>query len=298
MGDSQMPPSQPSPTSGGRGILAPFRGRVREGAPGPSQRVAAFAGRWAAPGAIMLLALAIWEGAVWLLQIERWLLPSPTAIGAELVESRELLLRHTLTTLEEVLIGFALALVVGIAAAMAIAYSRIVERAAYPFVIASQTIPIIAIAPLLLVWIGYGIWPKIIVVVLISFFPIVVNMVDGLKSVDPDMLNMMRSLGAGRRQIFTKVQAPSSLPFLFSGVRVAIALSVIGAVIGEWVGSSAGLGYLMTRSAPQFLTERVFASIFILSVMGVALFALVVLVERLALPWNQWERRSRALEKL
>lgn len=254
--------------------------------------------RWAAPGAIILIVLAAWEAAVRLFQVERWLLPSPSAIGAELVESRDLLLRHTLVTLEEVVIGFALALVVGIAAAMAIAYSRIVERAAYPFVIASQTVPIIAIAPLLLVWIGYGIWPKIIVVVLISFFPIVVNMVDGLKSVDPDMLNMMRSLGAGRRQIFTKVQAPSSLPFLFSGVRVAIALSVIGAVIGEWVGASAGLGYLMTRSAPQFLTERVFAAIFILSVMGVALFALVVLVERLALPWNQWERRSRALERL
>ena len=255
-------------------------------------------GRWVAPGAIILLTLAIWEGAVRLFEVERWLLPTPSAIGAELVESRSLLLRHTLTTLEEVLIGFTLALVVGIGAAMAIAYSRIVERAVYPYVIASQTVPIIAIAPLLLVWIGYGIWPKIIVVVLISFFPIVVNMVDGLKSVDPDMLNMMRSLGAGRRQIFTRVQVPSSLPFLFSGVRVAIPLSVIGAVIGEWVGASAGLGYLMTRSAPQFLTERVFASIFVLSVMGVALFALVVLVERLALPWNQWERRSRALDRL
>ncbi len=259
---------------------------------------AALISRWAAPGGIILLALTTWEVGVGLFQVERWLLPSPSAIGAELVESRELLLRHTLTTLGEVVVGFALALIVGIAAAMAIAYSRIVERAAYPFVIASQTIPIIAIAPLLLVWIGYGIWPKIIVVVLISFFPIVVNMVDGLKSVDPDMLNMMRSLGASRRQIFIKAQAPSSLPFLFSGVRVAIALSVIGAVIGEWVGSSAGLGYLMVRSAPQFLTERVFASIFILSAMGVVLFSMVVLVERLALPWNQWERRARALEKL
>ena len=260
--------------------------------------VAGTVSRWVAPGAIILLTLAVWEGAVRLFEVERWLLPTPSAIGAELVESRGLLLRHTLTTLEEVLIGFTLALVVGMGAAMAIAYSRIVERAVYPYVIASQTVPIIAIAPLLLVWIGYGIWPKIIVVVLISFFPIVVNMVDGLKSVDPDMLNMMRSLGAGRRQIFTRVQVPSSLPFLFSGVRVAIPLSVIGAVIGEWVGASAGLGYLMTRSAPQFLTERVFASIFVLSVMGVALFALVVLVERLALPWNQWERRSRALDRL
>ena len=260
--------------------------------------VAGTVSRWVAPGAIILLILAVWEGAVRLFEVERWLLPTPSAIGAELVESRGLLLRHTLTTLEEVLIGFTLALVVGMGAAMAIAYSRIVERAVYPYVIASQTVPIIAIAPLLLVWIGYGIWPKIIVVVLISFFPIVVNMVDGLKSVDPDMLNMMRSLGAGRRQIFTRVQVPSSLPFLFSGVRVAIPLSVIGAVIGEWVGASAGLGYLMTRSAPQFLTERVFASIFVLSVMGVALFALAVLVERLALPWNQWERRSRALDRL
>ena len=255
-------------------------------------------GRWVAPGGHHTSHPCGLEGAVRFFEVERWLLPTPSAIGAELVESRSLLLRHTLTTLEEVLIGFTLALVVGMGAAMAIAYSRIVERAVYPYVIASQTVPIIAIAPLLLVWIGYGIWPKIIVVVLISFFPIVVNMVDGLKSVDPDMLNMMRSLGAGRRQIFTRVQVPSSLPFLFSGVRVAIPLSVIGAVIGEWVGASAGLGYLMTRSAPQFLTERVFASIFVLSVMGVALFALVVLVERLALPWNQWERRSRALDRL
>jgi ABC-type nitrate/sulfonate/bicarbonate transport system permease component len=253
-------------------------------------------GQWAPPAALILLALAAWEGAVRLLHVARWLLPPPSSIGAELVESRSLLLRHTWVTLEEVLLGFALALVVGIALATAIAYSRIVERAAYPFVIASQTVPIIAIAPLLLIWIGYGIWPKIIVVVLISFFPIVVNTVDGLKSADPDMLNMMRTLGASRWQLFTKVQAPSSVPFLFSGVRVAIALSVIGAVIGEWVGASAGLGYLMTRSAPQFLTDRVFASIFILSLMGIALFALVVLAERYALPWYQWEKREKAMK--
>ena len=253
--------------------------------------------RWLLPAALILVAFGIWEVAVRLFSIARWLLPPPSSIGAELLESRSLLLRHTLVTLEEVVLGFALALMIGIALAAAIAYSKIVERAAYPFVIASQTVPVIVIAPLLLIWIGYGIWPKVIMVVLISFFPIVINTVDGLKSADPDMLNMMRTLGASRWQLFTKVQAPSSVPFLFSGIRVAIALSVIGAVIGEWVGASAGLGYLMTRSAPQFLTDRVFASIFILSIMGITLFVLVVLIERYAMPWYQWEKRDKAMRR-
>ena len=131
-------------------------------------------------------------------------------------------------------------------------------------------------------------------VVLLSFFPIVVNTVDGLKSADPDLLRMMRTLGANRWQLFVKVQAPSCLPFLFSGLRVAIALSVIGAVVGEWVGASAGLGYLMTRSAPQFLTDRVFAAMFILAVMGVTLFLLVALAERYAVPWHRKIRRGDA----
>jgi len=264
--------------------------------PSPGGRFS-LVGQWAPSVVIVALVLGVWEAWVRVFDVARWLLPPPSAIAAELVESRSLLLRHTWVTLEEVLLGFALALVVGVALATAIAYSRIVERAAYPFVIASQTVPIIVIAPLLLIWIGYGIWPKVIVVVLISFFPIVVNMVDGLKSVDPDMVNMMRTLGASRWQLFTKVQAPSSVPFLFSGIRVAIAMSVIGAVIGEWVGASAGLGYLMMRSAPQFLTDRVFASIFILSVMGIVLFVLVVLAERFALPWYQWEKREKALKR-
>jgi ABC-type nitrate/sulfonate/bicarbonate transport system permease component len=140
---------------------------------------------------------------------------------------------------------------------------------------------------MLLIWVGYGLAPKVIVVALISFFPIVVNMVDGLKSVDPDEVSLMQTLGANRWQIFLKLQTPTSMPLLFSGMRVAIAVSVIGAVIGEWVGSSEGLGYLMIRSKPQFLTERVFAAIAILSAMGVGLFALVGLAERLALPWRR-----------
>ena len=174
--------------------------------------------------------------------------------------------------------------------------SRTLERAIFPFVIASQMIPVIVVAPLLLIWVGYGLTPKVIVVALIAFFPIVVNMVDGLKSVEPDMVSLMRTLGASRWQIFTKVQLPSSLPFLFSGIRIAIAVSVIGAVIGEWVGSSEGLGYLMIRSKPQFLTERVFAAIAVLSAMGIALFVLAGIAERLAIPWWHSEKRKNALD--
>ena len=243
--------------------------------------------RWLPAFLIVLAILALWEGCVHLFDVQSWLLPAPSAIAVALFQDAGLLWRHTRATLSEIIIGFAVALACGVLLATAIGMSRVLERALYPFIIASQTIPIIVIAPMLLIWVGYGLAPKVIVVALISFFPIVVNMVDGLKSVDRDMVNLMRTLGATRKQIFFKVQAPTSLPYLFSGVRVAIAVSVIGAVIGEWVGSSEGLGYLMLRSKPQFLTERVFASIVILSALGIGLFAMVGIVERLAIPWRR-----------
>jgi ABC-type nitrate/sulfonate/bicarbonate transport system permease component len=243
----------------------------------------------------MLALLGIWEGYVRLFAVPKWLLPAPSVIAVTLVASWDLLLDHTLVTLLEVGVGFGLSLLCGVILACGIAFSPTLERALYPFVIASQTVPIIVIAPLLLIWVGYGLTPKVIVVALIAFFPVVVNTVDGLKSVDPDAVNLLRTMGASRWQIFVKVQVPSALPLLFSGTRVAMAVSVIGAVIGEWVGSSQGLGYLMIRSKPQFLTERIFAAIVILSVMGVALFVLVGVVEKLAIPWWHNEQRQRSL---
>ncbi|MQF64621.1 ABC transporter permease [SAR202 cluster bacterium AC-409-J13_OGT_754m] len=225
----------------------------------------------------------MWEVALQAFHIPKWLLPAPSEILRELYVEREMIASHALVTLYEILAGFSIAIIVGVGLALSIAYSRLIERSLYPFVIASQTIPIIAIAPLLLIWIGYGISPKIIVVALVAFFPIVVNMVDGLKNLDDDMVSMIRTFGASKWQIFCKIQIPSSIPSLFSGIKIAAAVSVIGAVIGEWVGSSQGLGYLMTRSIPQFETERVFASIFILSLMGIMLFLLVFLAERILL---------------
>jgi ABC-type nitrate/sulfonate/bicarbonate transport system permease component len=264
---------------------APYSGRLRR-----------LTNSWVPAALIVLVLLGVWEGYVRLWAVPKWLLPAPSVIAMTLVVSRELLLDHTLVTFVEVVIGFGLSLFCGVLLACGIAASRTLERALYPFVIASQMVPIIVIAPLLLIWVGYGLAPKVIVVALTAFFPIVVNMVDGLQSVDPDAVNLLRTMGASRWQIFVKVQVPASLPLLFSGTRVAMAVSVIGAIIGEWMGSSQGLGYLMIRSKPQFLTERVFAAIVMLSVMGVALFVLVGVVEKLAIPWWHNEQRQRSLQ--
>jgi putative hydroxymethylpyrimidine transport system permease protein len=253
--------------------------------------------RWLGPALLVAALIAVWQGVVVFFDIPAWKLPAPSAIAAELVVSRALYLKHTWVTLMEVMLGFGAALATGVLLATLIAYYRTLQRAVYPLVIASQTIPIIVIAPLLLIWVGYGIAPKIIVVILIAFFPITVNTVDGLRSVDTDMVNMMRTLGASRWQIFTKVQVPTAMPFLFSGTKIAVTFSVIGAVIGEWVGASAGLGYLTRISVPLFLTARSFGAVVLLAAMGIILFVSVALLERLLLPWYHTEQRQRALEQ-
>ncbi len=242
---------------------------------------------WLIPIFLIVLAIASWEIAVRLRDTPRWFLPPPSAVMTALIDSRRTLLHHTLVTLEEVGLGFVLSFVLGIAFALAIASSRVVERAFYPFVVASQAIPIIALAPILLIWFGYGMTPKVIVVALICFFPIVVNTVDGLRSVDPELIDLLRSMGASNWTTYRVVRLPSSLPYLFSGTRIAAAVSVIGALIGEWVGSSAGLGYYMIRSAGQFATDKVFAAVLISALLGLVLFGIVSLLERLLLPWQR-----------
>jgi putative hydroxymethylpyrimidine transport system permease protein len=219
-------------------------------------------------------------------------LPSPSAIAREAVESRALLWSHTWTTLQEVVIGYLAAFTVGVAVALAIGSSRLVERAVYPLIVASQAIPIIALAPILLIWFGYGMTPKVIVVVLLCFFPIAVNMADGLRSADPDVIALLRSMGASRVQVMRIVRAPASLPYLISGARVAAAVSVIGAIVGEWVGASSGLGYLMTRSVAQFQTARLFAAVGIAALIGIGMFALVALLGRWLVPWQVDDPRT------
>jgi len=246
------------------------------------------AGRWVWPAMLLVGFLFLWEVAVRLRDTPQWMLPPPSTILESFRADWPMLLRHTRVTLVEVALGFSLALVAGIASGVAIDSSAILRRAIYPLIIASQTIPMVALAPLMLIWFGYGLLPKILITALIGFFPIAVNTVDGLRSADREMLALLRSMGASAGQRFRLVRVPAALPLIFSGARIAITFCVIGAVFAELVGASAGLGYLMERSAAQFQTARVFACIVILALMGIGLFSLIALIERLVLPWRRY----------
>jgi ABC-type nitrate/sulfonate/bicarbonate transport system permease component len=247
---------------------------------------------WLPPALLILGAIVAWEAYVRLSGTPAWLLPPPSALPGAIARAAPQLLRHTLVTLGEVALGFAVAVAVGVAAAVAIAYSPTLERALYPLVVASQTVPIPVLAPLLIIWLSYGMAPKVVLVALICFFPIVVNTVDGLRAVDPELLNLLRTFGATKWQTFTKVRWPAALPFLFSGVRVGAAVSVIGAVFGELIGASAGLGYYIRHETPLFHTAEVFGATLILALLGVALFLLVRAAEWLLLPWRRGPGKS------
>ena len=259
--------------------------------PHRTQRRRAPAWSWLLPAGLLLLAAVACQAITGLLNVPRWLLPSPLAVIEALGGSGALLVEHTLTTLQETAAGFALALVVGVAAALLLDASTAARAALYPLLVASQTVPIVAVAPLLVIWFGYGLLPKIIVVVLVCFFPIIVGTLDGLRAVEPDLIDLVRAMGAGRWRTLWLVRWPAALPGLFSGVRIAVTYSVIGAIVGEWVGASRGLGVFMLRSVDSFQTDRVFAAILICSMLSILLFLLVGLVERLVVPW-----RARAVD--
>jgi putative hydroxymethylpyrimidine transport system permease protein len=250
------------------------------------------------PLAIVLGLLAIWEiAARWdlladALKIEPFLVPAPSDVAEALWEDRSLLIENGWVTLQEVLLGFACALTAGVAFALALHLSDTLRRAFYPLLVASQTIPIIVIAPILVVWLGFGIGPKLVIIALICFFPITVNTLDGLRSVDPELPKLMRTLGGSRRQILWRVEAPASLPYLFSGAKIAAAVAVIGAVFGELAGSSSGLGHLMTEASAQLLTARMFAAVVVLSAIAIALFGLLSLLERRFAWWGRTEARA------
>jgi putative hydroxymethylpyrimidine transport system permease protein len=234
--------------------------------------------------------LGLWEAAARLFDVPHYILPTPTAIAETIFRKRASLVSHTLVTFQEMLIGFGIAVGVGIPLAVLMFEFPMLERACLPFVIASQTVPVFAIAPLLVIWFGYGISSKVIMAAIIVFFPIVLNTLDGLKGADIDTVNLLRILRATRWQILWKVRIPSALPFIFSGAKIGISISTIGAVIGEWVGSKAGLGYLMLHANAQLQISLVFASIFCLTLLGLGLFGLMTLLESYAMPWFRLEK--------
>lgn len=228
----------------------------------------------------------LWELGVRLSQTPSYILPAPSQIALRFFSEFSLILGHFFVTLSAVLLGFVLALVAAFCSALAIFYNKTVERLLYPTMIFLQNMPLFAIAPLLKLWLGFTIWPKIVIIALIAFFPMAVNTVDGLRATESELLKLFRILGASRPQTLLKLLLPSALPFIFSGARVGGTLSVVGAVIGEWVGAQAGLGYLMLRANATLQTDLVFATIFALAALGVALFGLLTLLERACTPWR------------
>ena len=247
------------------------------------------------PALVLLAALVLlWQWYASQPDIDAQILPTPLAVWGVLVGQRDILWQHMLVTLQETLIGFALALAAGVAFGTLIDFSPWLRRAIYPLLVASQTIPIITLAPLLVLWFGFGLVSKSIVVLLVCFFPIVVALADGLRSADPELIRLFRAFGAGPVRIFWSVRLPGALPSLFSGVRIAIAYSVIGAIFGEYVGASAGLGFYMQLKQHSFATAGVLAAIVVTALLSIALFASVAIIERLALPWYYLQRRRGA----
>ena len=248
--------------------------------------------RYAPPVALLALALAAWQGLASLPGVDDLTLASPVEAAAALREDWALLMENARVTLLETVLGLALALVGGALAAIAMHLVRPLREAAYPLLVASQAIPLVVLAPLFVLAFDYGIGPKLAIVALICFFPITVNLLDGLRSVEPELLQLMRSLGASRLATLWKVELPSSLPYLFSGLRVAASVSVIGAVFGEWAGAEAGLGRLVLLGNNQLQTPRVYAGVVLLTAMALALFVAVSLAERVAVPWKREGRRA------
>jgi NitT/TauT family transport system permease protein len=238
------------------------------------------------PALVLTLALlALWELYVRAGQVSVQVLPSPIAIIQALMNNWGIIYDNTLQTLLETVLGLAIAALLGLLLAITLDISSWMRRAVYPLLITSQTIPIIALAPLLLIWIGYDIRPKLIVVTLYCFFPIAVATIDGLASAEPELIKLLHSMRATRWQILRLVRLPGAMPAFFSGLRIAAAYSVIGAIFGEYVGAEKGLGIYMQKAANSFATINVFAAILVTTILSLLLFGLVSLIERIALPW-------------
>lgn len=254
------------------------RSRLRTG------RTGALGGALAA-AAIVLALFGAWELYAVLGPVDRLILPAPHEVAQALYEDRALLWDNFTVTASEVLLGILVAGLAGFACAVALHLSLALRRSVYPLLVASQTIPIVLVAPLLVVWLGFGIAPKLVIIGLVSFFPIVVTTLDALARVDPETLKLLRTLDAPRLRVLRHVELPAALPGLFSGAKVAVAVAVIGAVFAEQAGSSSGLGNLVQQAIPNLRTARAYAAVLILSMFAIALFGLLTLAERLLVPW-------------
>jgi len=245
-------------------------------------------------GAIVVFALLFlaWEFAVRLTGIKEYLLPPPSRVWSEFVRRFDPVMASAWVTSQEIVAGYLLAVVVSIPLAMAIAYSRFMENSVYPVIVFLQIVPKIAIAPLFIIWFGFGFTPKLLLVFLLSFFPIVVSSIAGFKSADSDIMDFARTTGAGQWRMFIKIRLPQALPQIFTGLKVGAALAATAAVVAEFVASDKGLGYLLLQYNGQLDTPMVFATIILLSLIGLIVYYTVELVERVTIPWHVSQRQA------
>lgn len=250
------------------------------------------------PIALIAILLLGWFFVAKVSGLSSFILPTPLDVVQAGWETRDLLLSAIGITLLATGIGLVLALVAGVGIAAIMDYWPLVHRAFYPILVVSQTIQILAIAPIMIIWFGFGVTPTIVIVVLFCFFPLAISTADGLTSSDPELIALLRAMGANKRQIWRMVRMPSALPSFFSGLRLAVTYSVVAATIGEWVGGSSGLGLYMLRSKNALATDQVFVAMFITSLLSIALFVLVYIIERVALPWYHSTRRTEQWDGL
>lgn len=239
-------------------------------------------------GLLSLVAVALlWQATVMIFPIKSYLLPSPVDIGATIIGQFGFQAKHALVTLREVLAGFGVAVLIGVPIAVAITFVPIVEKLFYPILVATQAVPKVAVAPLFLVWFGFGEAPKVAMATVIAVFPIIIDTAVGLRAIDPDMVRLAKSMRAGPLRTFWKVRLPIALPNIFAGLKMAMTFSVIGAVVGEFVAGTSGLGYLIQAATGSMQTTVAFASIVLLSLMGIVLFVIVEAFERVFVSWHQ-----------
>jgi ABC-type nitrate/sulfonate/bicarbonate transport system permease component len=276
------PPVKPSATGGGyaSGASASDSGRLA-------------AVMRLAPGILVPLGVLLgWQLYCSWANVDPTVLPSPTRIVSQLFEARQIAWENTEQTLKETVLGFSISVVVAILIATAMDQLAWLRRALYPMLIASQTIPVIAIAPLMIIWFGFGLLPKVLLIVLVTFFPIVVALLDGFAATEPEAMDLLRTMGAKRRQAFRLVRFPGALPHFFTGLRISATYAVLAAIFAEYVGAYQGLGIWMSQSKSSFRTDLVFGAIGICALISIALFMLIAILARLVIPWYYASKRA------
>lgn len=249
--------------------------------------------RWAGvlkPAVFLLLLVLLWDLAIRVFNVPPYQVPAPLEVVRTLATDWRDLLAQCVPTFTATVLGFLLSALVGVPVAMLIASSKLAEDYVYPLLVFSQSIPKVAVAPLFVVWFGFGLVPKVVSAFLLAFFPVVVSAVQGFKSVEPDMLDLARSMEASRLQSFRMVSLPHAMPAVFAGLKVGVTLAVVGAVVGEFVGANSGIGFVLQRAIGNFELPTMFAALVLLAAMGVLLFWLVDLLERVAVPWHASQR--------